>query len=98
MLPFGLKPGPTIFTKVVLLLARSWRADGIRVLIYLDDWLILARPYEVTQIRARILEDCKAAHVAINWQKNSLNGVTQLTHLGVDIDLHRNCFKVPAHK
>ena len=93
VLPFGLKPAPRIFTKVVLLLARSWRADGIRVLIYLDDWLILARPHEVHQVRERILKDCRAAHVAINWAKSSLDGVPCLTHLGVTVDLQHNRFQ-----
>ena len=98
VLPFGLKSAPRIFTKVVLLLARSWRADGIRVLIYLDDWLILARPHEVNRIRERILANCRAAHVAINWAKSSLTGVTCLTHLGVVVDLQLNRFKVPPSK
>lgn len=53
MLPFGLKTTPRIFPKVVLLLARSWRADGIRVLLYMEDWLILVGPQEVPQIREK---------------------------------------------
>lgn len=88
--PFGLKPAPRIFTEVVTLLARSWRADGIRVPIYLDDWLILARPQEAPQARYMILADCRAAHVAVDWKESSLDGVTRLTHLGLDVDLQLN--------
>jgi hypothetical protein len=97
VLPFGLKPAPRIFTKVVTLLARSWRADGIRVLVYLDDWLFLVRPEEITKVRARVLADCKRAHFALNLEKNSLLGVSCLTHLGIQIDLVANCFSVPEH-
>lgn len=98
MLPFGLKPAPRIFIKVVTLLARSWRADGIRVLIYLDDWLFVVRPQEVERICARVLADCKSAHFKINWEKSSLARVPCLTHLGLQVDLVNNRFAVPLHK
>ena len=98
VLPFGLKPTPRIFTKVVTLLARSWRADGIRVLVYLDDWLFLVRPEEITKVRARVLADCKRAHFALILEKSSLSGVSCLTHLGIHVDLVANCFLVPEHK
>ncbi len=98
VLPFGLKPAPRIFTKVVTLLARSWRADGIRVLIYLDDWLFLVRPEEADSVRQRVLNDCRLAHFAINLEKSSLTGTPSLTHLGIHVDLHKNLFSVPEHK
>jgi hypothetical protein len=83
---------------VVTLLARSWRADGIRVLIYLDDWLFLVRPEEVDAVRQRILADCRRAHFAINLEKSALTGSPSLTHLGIHVDLRRNLFSVPEHK
>lgn len=36
--------------------------------------------------------------MAINWKKSSLDGVTHLTHLCVDVDLRCNCFKVLSRK
>ncbi len=64
----------------------------------MDDWLILARPHEVRHMRERILADFRAAHVAINWSKSSLEGVPCLTHLGVTVDLQHNRFRVPRRK
>ena len=57
VLPFGLKSAPRTFSKVVTLLARSWRADGIRILVYLDDWLVFPHPQKVEATRRRVLTD-----------------------------------------
>ena len=51
VLPFGLKSAPRTFSKIVTLLARSWRTDGIRILVYLDDWLVFSSPHEVDTIK-----------------------------------------------
>jgi len=40
-LPFGLSPAPFIFTKVTKQLALLARRDGLRLKMYLDDWLTL---------------------------------------------------------
>lgn len=42
-LPFGLSQAPWIFTKAVLPLASTLRSRGIRLSVYLDDWLIKAQ-------------------------------------------------------
>ena len=44
VLPFGLKSAPRTFSKVVTLLARGWRADGIRIPVNLDDWSVFTHP------------------------------------------------------
>ena len=98
VLPFGLKPAPRWFSKIVTVLARSWRADGITVLVYLDDWLFFTHPARVDELRNRILTDCQQAHFRVNLSKSSLTGVTRLTHLGVDVDIGDNKFRVPTHK
>ena len=61
VLPLGLKSTPRTFSNVVSLLARSSRADGIRILIYLDDWLVFTYPEEVEATKVRILTDCQHA-------------------------------------
>lgn len=41
-LPFGLRPAPRVFTCVVAALAGFLRNQGLRLFVYLDDWLLLA--------------------------------------------------------
>ena len=98
VMPFGLKSTPRWFTRIVTILARSWRADGIRVLIYLDDWLFFVHPSQVTEVRDKILADCQQAHFRVNHNKSSLSGVTGLNHLGIEVDIGANEFAVPPHK
>ncbi len=43
VLPFGLSLSPRVFTKVVEAALVSLREQGVRILNYLDDWLILAQ-------------------------------------------------------
>jgi hypothetical protein len=50
VMPFGMESAPR-FTKIVTVLARSWRADGIRVLAYLDDWLFFVHPSIAAKLR-----------------------------------------------
>ena len=69
VLPFGLKSAPRWFTKIVTLLARSWRRDGIRALIYLDDWLFL---YNLTNWKQSAQESWETAdwHISqLTWKK-----------------------------
>ncbi|XP_041453598.1 uncharacterized protein LOC121406794 [Lytechinus variegatus] len=40
-LPFGLKPAPGIFSRLVRVLAAELRRRGITIFCYLDDWLLL---------------------------------------------------------
>ncbi len=46
VLPFGLSLSPRVFTKVVEGALTPWREVGVRILNYLDDWLILAQSRE----------------------------------------------------
>ena len=40
-LPFGLSTAPRVFTKLMLVVGAHFRSSGIRILQYLDDWLLL---------------------------------------------------------
>ena len=40
--PFDLSPAPWLFTKITKELCLAVRAQGIRLKVYLDDWLLLA--------------------------------------------------------
>lgn len=79
VLPFGMANAPRCFAKIMGVLVRHWRAAGIRMLAYLDDWLFVLRPADVARVSARILTDCSKARIAINREKKPA-GTGSRTH------------------
>ena len=71
-------------------LVRHWRASGICMIAYLDDWMFLLHPSEARHVLQRILADCRAARIAINMDKSQLEPVRRLEHLGFEVDLDHN--------
>ena len=97
VLPFGLASAPRIFTKVTRELCAKWRAQGIRLLHYLDDFLFVAPTRELLlQHQAVILADLAAAGFLLNTAKSQLTPTRTLTHLGFDLDLSEGTFTLPA--
>ena len=43
VLPFGLNTAPLVFTRIATAVASVLRQRGIRIHVYLDDWLVLAQ-------------------------------------------------------
>ena len=41
-LPFGLRPAPRVFTRVIGTLMSYLRGRGLRIFSYLDDWILVA--------------------------------------------------------
>lgn len=61
----------------------SLRLQGIRVLNYIDDWLILAQSQEMAaQHQDVVLHDMKCLGLRINLKKSMLTPVQQTTYLG----------------
>ncbi|XP_063805737.1 uncharacterized protein LOC134984009 [Pseudophryne corroboree] len=72
-LPFGLTTVPRIFTKVMAAMTAFLRRQGIRILPYLDDLLILANSTEVLLRHLELIVQFLHAHGwLINWKKSSL--------------------------
>uniref|UniRef100_A0A8C1XTW6 ribonuclease H n=1 Tax=Cyprinus carpio TaxID=7962 RepID=A0A8C1XTW6_CYPCA len=87
VLPFGLALSPRVFTKVAEGALAPLREQGVHILNYLDDWLILAHS------RARLCEhrDLVLRHLAhlglrVNWEKSKLSPVQRISYLGMEID------------
>lgn len=56
VLPFGLALAPRTFTKCVKAALSLLRLGGIRILNYLDDWLIMAYSQDVPAVVSRARE------------------------------------------
>jgi len=50
VLPFGLSSAPYIFTKLLKPLLKKWRGEGKSIILYLDDGLGTAQPFNSAKI------------------------------------------------
>ncbi len=87
VLPFGLSLSPRVFTKVVEAALVPLREAGIRVLNYLDDWLILAQSRALLcEHRDTVLGHLSQLGLRVNWEKCKLSPVQRISFLGMELD------------
>ncbi|KAI2662293.1 Transposon Ty3-G Gag-Pol polyprotein [Labeo rohita] len=84
VLPFGPALSPRTFTKCVDAALVPLRLQGIRILNYIDDWLILAASESLAvQHRDVVLAHMKALGLRLNAKKSVLSPSQRTTYLGV---------------
>ena len=92
VLPFGLATAPWVFTKVTRTLVGRWRALGIRLVHYLDDFLFAVAPdadgghCDFDRVQRRVLADFAAAGFTLNPRKLALAPAHRLEFLGFTVD------------
>ncbi len=85
ILPFGLCLSPRVFTKVVEGALTPLQEVGVRILNYLDDWLILAQSREqLGDPRDLVLRHLSQLGLRVNWEKSKLSPVQRITFLELD--------------
>ena len=98
-LPFGLSCAPWTFTKLMkplMILLRSW---GIRIIIYIDDMLILADSNEEASQHLEVLVHLQEALGFIKYQEKSLLcPVQEIKFLGLMVDLLAVQLKLAGEK
>ena len=86
VLCFGLMTAPQVFTRIMAPVSAILHRLGVRMLRYLDDWLILASTEIVCiQSRDRLLAVCKELCIQVNFKKSSLVPTQSLVYLGMEI-------------
>ncbi|KAI2652659.1 Gag-Pro-Pol polyprotein [Labeo rohita] len=87
VLPFGLSLPPCVFTKLVEgALAPLW-GQGIRILNYLNDWLIIAHLRDLLcQHRDLVLQHFSHLGLRVNWEKSKLSPVQSISFLSMELD------------
>ena len=86
VLCFGLTTAPQVFTRLMAPISAILHRYGIRMLRYLDDWLILAESRtSCIQARDRLLHLCEELGLQVNLRKSSLVPSQDMTYLGMQI-------------
>jgi hypothetical protein len=96
-LPFGLSVAPFVFAALTGAFVRAWRAAGLVVVGYLDDFLILAASVEEHARAVHIVvSDLIRAGLRISSRKAFLMPYIVIDFLGLSIDLGSRSFGIPA--
>ena len=86
VLCFGLTTAPQVFTRIMAPVSAILHKYGVRMLRYLDDWLILASTeLACLQSRDRLLSICTKLGIQVNLTKSSLVPTQSLVYLGMEI-------------
>ena len=84
---FGLSTAPQVFTRVFAAVSAWAHARGIRLLRYLDDWLVLSSSEKRAKESIReLLSLCRTLGIVINEKKSDLVPSQSAKYLGMTID------------
>ena len=84
---FGLSTAPQVFTRVFAVVSAWAHSHGIRLLRYLDDWLVLSSSErEAKQAVQSLLSLCRTLGIVINEKKSDLVPSQTAKYLGMTID------------
>ncbi len=87
VLPFGLSLAPRTFRKCMDAALSPLRQMGIRILNYLDDWLILSQSeMELLSHKSLLLSHLECLGLRVNFAKSALSPSQQISFLGTVFD------------
>ena len=98
-LPFGLASAPRVFTKLLKPVLSVLRQRGIRLIAYLDDFLIMAESKQLAlQHAATTLNILEGLGFVINYQKSLLIPSQQIEFLGYMVNSVSMSLSLPKDK
>ena len=87
VLCFGLATAPQVFTKVFELVSEWAHIRGIRLLRYLDDWLIIATSKELCRLQLEsLLAFLNILGVVVNRKKSEFTPTQSIQYPGMQMD------------
>ena len=86
VLPFSLSLSPRVFTRVVAAALAPLQKQGMKVLPYLDDWLVCATAQYQVAGDTRLLQHAARLGLMVNLLNSHLDPSQQVTYLGMVLD------------
>lgn len=98
-LPFGLSCAPWAFTKVLKPVAAFLRSLGVRLIVYIDDMLVIGKsPAEVVDHVGALSVLLEGLGFVINREKSITTPSQQIEFLGLRVDTSTMTLSLPGHK
>ncbi|KAJ2952630.1 hypothetical protein O0L34_g6958 [Tuta absoluta] len=98
-LPFGLASAPMVFASLSNWVAHQLRQEGIRLLVYLDDFLLVSQcPHTLQKHVQRAVNLLQQLGWVINMEKSSTVPSQSLEFLGIQWDTRLNQKSLPEKK
>ena len=98
-LPFGLACAPWVFTKILKPVAAQLRELGVRMIVYIDDMLIIAETPELLRDHtAGLIYQLENLGFIISYKKCVLEPTQSIDFLGFMVDSTRQELRLPAEK
>ena len=89
VLPFGLASACYVFTKLLRPLVKHLRSQGIRMVLYLDDGIVVVSGFnKALTVSNRVRSILLGAGLVVNQEKSNFAPSKQGSWLSFDIDLH----------
>jgi hypothetical protein len=98
-LPFGLSCAPWVFTKITKAVAAVLREMGVRIIMYIDNMLIMAESETLLRDHVKgVVYLLENLGFVINSPKSSLEPETTIEFLGFQVDSTSMELKLPGDK
>jgi hypothetical protein len=98
-MPFSISSAPRVFTKMMKLVLAQLRLRGLRIVGYIDDFLVFGRTQEEAfQNTFQAIQLLMKLGWTINWDKSKLIPQQSQIFLGMVVNSYNMFFKVPAEK
>ena len=98
-LPFGLSYAPWVFTKITKAVAAVLREMGVRIIIYIDDMLIMAESETLLKDHVKgVVYLLENLGFVINLPKSALEPKRTIEFLGFQVDSTSMELKLPGDK
>ena len=99
VMPFGLATATLVFTKLIRQLVKAWRAQGISVVVFVEDGIVSASSASVLAEYAKIIQkDLIAAGWVPHRDKSHWIPQKSATWLGMEYDTTNNVVRATPEK
>ena len=98
VLPFGLSSACYMFTKLLRPIVRYWRANGLRIVVYLDDGIGLEQQHEAAAASKFVQDTLHRCGLVANVTKSQWEPTSRLQWLGFDLNIAEGTIRVPEQK